>query len=431
MQYHFNKEYASFVNLYKDSLSLFGLDVSLPLSQQDCSIDDSKATWYEYFMDKSEATLKNYLIASEKHLADNPDFLKNNKKLVDNKMDEIKLLAEAENKKLSDYIKVTYGENVTKNDVKTVCELEVIYSKYKDEYMDGFDVTDGFIEKQFKNNSKLFTVADILKFEIVGVDKETAKKRIEKFQKVDSEKEFLELVEKYTQEDCKAQKIKDSKIQKQIKNAKKNAKQTGVYYNEVYKELNWVFGGGRRNGDVNFFEYKVGDKSSYSVVYIISTPSEELYKETSFRNISFNKETYDDAKKTAKVVLKDLKDNRMREDSFKYNARKYSTDTITSARGGLYEDQTLETLPVHLEKLGEWIFNPKRKLGDTAIIENGETYNLLYIDSQGDEIWKIKTKENYLENSFQKNLNSLKEKIELTVNSNLIYSIDDVSPIIK
>ena len=30
-----------------------------------------------------------------------------------------------------------------------------------------------------------------------------------------------------------------------------------------------------------------------------------------------------------------------------------------------------------------------------------------------------------------KNLNSLKEKIELTVNSNLIYSIDDVSPIIK
>ena len=87
---------------------------------------------------------------------------------------------------------------------------------------------------------------------------------------------------------------------------------------------------------------------------------------------------------TGEDILAEYEANGANEDAFIALVEKYSDDTYSVNKGGLYKELTSDSMD---SEVSAWIFDD-RKPGDTVSInENGVTYVLYYI-GQGREEWK-------------------------------------------
>ena len=66
VSYFYNTIYSSFVSKNSYYLSVYGLDTSKSLKEQDCPINGS--TWYDYFRDQALESLKSYALLAQKAL---------------------------------------------------------------------------------------------------------------------------------------------------------------------------------------------------------------------------------------------------------------------------------------------------------------------------------------------------------------------------
>ena len=71
MSYFYNTIYSSFVSKNSYYLSVYGLDTSKSLKEQDCPINGS--TWYDYFRDQALESLKSYALLAQKAEAEGFD----------------------------------------------------------------------------------------------------------------------------------------------------------------------------------------------------------------------------------------------------------------------------------------------------------------------------------------------------------------------
>ena len=71
VSYFYNTIYSSFVSKNSYYLSVYGLDTSKSLKEQDCPINGS--TWYDYFRDQALESLKSYALLAQKAEAEGFD----------------------------------------------------------------------------------------------------------------------------------------------------------------------------------------------------------------------------------------------------------------------------------------------------------------------------------------------------------------------
>ena len=64
VSYFYNTIYNSFVSKNSYNLSVYGLDTSKSLKEQDCPVTDG-GTWYDYFRDQALESLKSYALLAQ------------------------------------------------------------------------------------------------------------------------------------------------------------------------------------------------------------------------------------------------------------------------------------------------------------------------------------------------------------------------------
>ena len=72
VSYFYNTIYSSFVSKNSYYLSVYGLDTSKSLKEQDCPVTDG-GTWYDYFRDQALESLKSYALLAQKAEAEGFD----------------------------------------------------------------------------------------------------------------------------------------------------------------------------------------------------------------------------------------------------------------------------------------------------------------------------------------------------------------------
>ena len=102
-------------------------------------------------------------------------------------------------------------------------------------------------------------------------------------------------------------------------------------------------------------------------------------------NITYSEEEKAAAKATAEELLNQWKSGEATEDSFAALATEKSSDTGSTANGGLYEDIYPNQM---VASFNDWCFAEGRKAGDTGIVETQYGYHVMYFVGDSDVTYR-------------------------------------------
>ena len=173
----------------------------------------------------------------------------------------------------------------------------------------------------------------------------------------------------------------------------------GSYSSSVL--MDWLFDNARRSGDSAVLADK--DGSAYYVVSFDKRYRQE-YSTVDVRHILIQPETgtiakgedgYDDeqaklkadAKAKAEDLLAQWKAGDATEDSFAELAKKNSSDSGSSADGGLYKQVYQGQM---VGTFNDWCFDSSRKSGDTGVVETDYGYHVMYFVGTDRPYWQVK-----------------------------------------
>ena len=156
----------------------------------------------------------------------------------------------------------------------------------------------------------------------------------------------------------------------------------------------WLMDAARVSGDMTVSEQ---EGTGYYVV-LFQSRDENTYNTVNVRHILIQAEaeedgTYtDEALAAAKTKIEEIKaeydESAQTETAFGMLATQYSSDTGSTANGGLYENVPKGQM---VEEFDSWIYDPARQPGDVDIIEDStyHGYHLMYFVGQGDPYQKV------------------------------------------
>ena len=434
VKYYFNLQYKSFVNVYSDNLENIGLDTSLPLSEQECNVDSSKASWYDYFMDSAKEKFSQLLAVREQAKADSVELSSKDRQRIEENFSLIKEAAENLDLSLEEYLGENFGDGVSEEDARAYLELEQFGSKYYDKYISSLDKTDGRLEEYFDGHKKIYCTVDYLRFETTPVGDDimamtNARSAADYIAEAKSVEEFEDRVYSYVVNyyvDNYADKYSDKEIAKKAKEAASDCYVKNAAYQSSDTALRWAFDSEREAGDSTVEQ---DDENRKCYVYYLAVPMQkETYETPNIRHILFGLDdnvTFADAKVKADEVLSNLSSAGFSEESFKTAAKQYSADTITKNSGGKYEEVLKNSFAY--SEIDEWLFADDRKAGDSTLIKTDSGWHLFYIESYGREAWKVQAETGLCNNEFSKYLSDLCDEYVVHINSNVIYRIEEAN----
>lgn len=136
--YVYNMQYVSFVNSYGSYASIFGLDTSSPLDEQQCSMnfssdeeeEDEDYTWDDYFRDATETTLSQLAAFEAYAKANNITLTDEDLAEVEETIDAIEEAAETNNyASASKFLAANYGKGCNEAVARGILELEMLASR--------------------------------------------------------------------------------------------------------------------------------------------------------------------------------------------------------------------------------------------------------------------------------------------------------------
>jgi len=435
VEYYLNLQYKTFVNLYSDNLEDIGLDTSLPLAEQKCTLDTTKATWYDYFMDSVKEKLSDYLIVAEKAKEDGMKLLHVEKQKIDENIELLKEAAEAEDTKFSKYISQNYGKSVTEEDIRACMELETLATRMYNEYSESLDLSNMALEKYFSSHKKAYCTVSYLCFQIDGQTSDSSEaisisKAASNIASKNSEKKFLEAVKDYVVNyyTNHRDEFESDEIEEIAEKAASDCRFEDVAYYSGNAGVRWAFEEERIAGDTTVI--KDEENNLYYVYYLLSPMKRDEYKTVNIRQILFSLEdyeTYDKALFSAEECKRILEERTFAESTFKALAKQYSSDSLTKNSGGYYENVFKGTFDQSVEEIEEWIFSEDREEGNIEIIKTSLGQHLIYLEELSDEAWEVRVRNDLKDSRFNSYLSDLGDEYKLHINSNIIYSIGEIT----
>lgn len=433
LQYSFNVKYKVFLQSYKDNLQILGLDTKKSLAEQECGIDASSATWYDYFMNATKEQFMGYAVLKE-YMIKKGDKLDSK---YNDRQNEILAAyeesAKVEDKPLENYIKDTYGENVTEEDIINVIELEAIEKMYYDKFLLTLDDDDKALKAYYDGHQKKYSTIDYLVFTIPAPTENDVMKTSNTRAFADNlsaqytKRNFLKKVGEYVEEYLsKTENLDEDELDKRVAAAKNECIRSGAYYDDS-TFMRWAFYDKRKVGDGLVQETEDG---GYNVYLLTKLPKIEKYNLVNLRQIQLeitDKKPSKKVKKQAKKLLEKLKENGFSKDSFITLAAEHSADALTNQNGGLYENLIKGQIK-NAEEVEEWVFDKERAVGDNTIIKSDEYgWHILYIEEIGDEYWKYASKTDFQNSAWNEHLTLLGDEYMIYSNGNVINQVNEVS----
>ena len=357
VDYYYYTAYNSFVRQNSSNLSLFGLDTSKSLKEQDCQfMEDS--TWHDYFTEQAIKTLTSYALLAQKAEEAGFDGSKAMDEAVKQTYSDLDTYASAAGITRSQYIKSVCGPLVNKAVFERNVRLAALAQAYSVDYVNSLTYSDDEIEAAYNADPKSYQSADIeyILFKSGAEDDATDEEKAELLEQAKQKAETA--LSRYAQGEAFDAIGEDME---------------GTYAhvanvtNGTSDMLTWAFDDARQEGDTTVASY--GENGYYAVLF--HSRSRNDYHAVSVRHILV------DSEEKANEILQQYNDGEKTEDAFAALAVANSTDSNASSGGlytGIYKGQMVS-------EFENWCFDSARQAGDVGIVQTDYGYHVMYFVS--------------------------------------------------
>ena len=357
VSYFYNTIYNSFVSQNSYYLSVYGLDTSKSLKEQDCPVTDG-GTWYDYFRDQALESLKSYALLAQKAEAEGFDASEEVEQSVQETLSDLDASAASAGYTRAQYIKAVCGPLVNEKVFERNIRMMALAQAYSNSYSDSLSYTSDEVQAAYDADPKSYQSVDI-EYILFSSGAGSDATDEEKAQLLDEAKQKAETaLSRYAQGEAFDAIGEDME---------------GSYAHVAYAAngssdmLTWAFDDARQAGDTTVAAY--GETGYYAVLF--HSRSRNDYHTVSVRHILV------DSEEKANELLQQYNDGEQTEDAFAALAVANSTDSNASS-GGLYTDIYRGQMVSEFE---DWCFDPSRQPGDTGIVQTSYGYHVMYFVS--------------------------------------------------
>ena len=397
--------YGELTELY---LSLMGLDITQPLSQQNFSDD---ATWADYFVDLALENAKSCHLMCDKAQSEGFTITEDSQSAVDYTIEMLSLYAPMYGyNDTESYLRAKYGPGASVESYSEYVQLTALASDYYNAFSDELVIDDAAIRayeadkyNQFSSFSYATYNVSYSHFLTGGTTDEDGNTTY-----TDEEKDAARAAAKAAAEampECSSVEELNAAIAALPANSS-TVTECYTYDDVLYSGLNtnvrdWMSDSSRKVGDYTLVtnESTATDDNGVETTtvsgytaYVYLGKNDNTMPLANIRHILVSFEggtenengvtTYSDAEKAAALeqaenLLEQYKQNGETEEAFIELAKANTDDTASAATGGLYEDISPEQ-GIYVESFTNWAVDPSREAGDTGIIESTYGYHVMY-----------------------------------------------------
>lgn len=159
VSYFYNTIYSSFVSKNSYYLSVYGLDTSKSLKEQDCPINGS--TWYDYFRDQALESLKSYALLAQKAEAEGFDGSEAVEQSVQDTFADLDAAAASAGYTRAQHIKAVCGPLVNEKVFERNIRMIALAQAYSNSYSDSLSYTSDEVQAAYDADPKSYQSADI------------------------------------------------------------------------------------------------------------------------------------------------------------------------------------------------------------------------------------------------------------------------------
>lgn len=406
-------QYGSYMTMY---LSMYGLDLSMPLNTQ--YMDEAKTyTWANYFADMAVSSAVSAYGQYDKAMAD-PNF-KLDEELqasLDKLPESLKEEAKAnEYSNVKEYLTAMYGPGSTEESYSNFVKVMSISNAYAENYYNGLEYTadqmaahDAAHGLDYNTYSFAYTYLNATNYRKGGTKGEDDKVTY-------SDAEIAAAVEAAKADaDLLATAADMTAFDDMIKNLEVNAEKEDAastqnkdvfasQINSLYQE--WLTDSSRKAGDIGVFASTSTSKDAdgntvtntdgYYVVFFNGCNKNEM-KLINVRHILLEhtpaegSTTVTDADKMvteqkANELLDQWKKGEATEDSFAALVKDNTADGGSKENGGLYENVYPGMM---VTSFNDWCFAEGRKAGDTGVVLSDFGYHIMYFVGEAEQTYR-------------------------------------------
>ena len=360
VSYFYNTIYNSFVSKNSYYLSVYGLDTSKSLKEQDCPVTDG-GTWYDYFRDQALSSMTSYSLLAQKAEAEGFDASEEVEQSVQETLSDLDASASSAGYTRAQYIKAVCGPLVNEKVFERNVRLEALAQAYSADHVNSLEYSDDEIQAAYDADPKSYQSADIeyILFTSAAGDDATDEEKAELLEQAKQKAETA--LSRYAQGEA------FDAIGEDMEGTYDHAANVT---NGTSDMLTWAFDDARQEGDTTVAAY--GEKGYYAVLF--HSRSRNDYHAVSVRHILV------DSEEKANELLQQYNDGEKTEDAFAALAVANSTDSNASS-GGLYTNVYKGQMVPSFE---DWCFDPSRQAGDTGIVQTSYGYHVMYFVGQSE-----------------------------------------------
>lgn len=417
--FYYQTSLNNFLSSYGSYASAFGLDTNKPLDQQKYN---EQMTWEEYFQKQAVEMIQEVNILKSE--AEKDKFEYDTDKEFKEFIEQIENQAKSNNQSLKEYLKVLYGNYATESSIEPIMKDYMYSQSYSNKKIEGYKISKDEVEKYYKDNKNQFDYIDYRMITVSADYKEDASDDEINKAMADAKVKANEIYEKIYDEESFLNRDKELNGSKdESYDSDSNTLQKKVGYNDCADSVRqWLYDDSRKEGSTAIIEDT--SEHSYKIIYFLKRYRDET-PTASVRHILIQPEkgedeqTYSDsawekAKTEADKIYKEYLDGEKTEDAFEKLAIKYSKDTGSIAKGGLYEDVEKGTM---VDAFDSWLFEKNHKVGDTEIIKSEYGYHIMYYVNTGEQSWINSVQKKISQDEFNSWLNGLKSNDSFKINN--------------
>ena len=398
--------------------ALFGLDVTQPLNEQ--VYDDSTGdTWADYFLDSAKTNAVSVYAVSQAAEAEGFTLSEEDAASVESAISNMGMYAmlygygDAEA-----YVKAMYGNGASVDGYRTYVEKTLLANAYQTAYGESLVYEDAELRaaeaEKFDEYSSFaynYYYLAASRFQEGGTTAEDGTTTYSDEEKAAAVAAAEEAAKALTAEEITTIEALDAAIAALPINAESTTAASTRYDAQRYTSITasiaqWLADDARAEGDMTYIANASTDAegnetvSGYYVVRYDSTIDNTFaLKNVRHILVGFEGGTTDEttgavtysheekaaAKATAEEILNEWKSGEATEASFAGLAAEKSTDTGSTANGGLYEDIYPGQM---VEAFEDWCYDASRKAGDTGIVETEYGYHIMYFSGNSEETYR-------------------------------------------
>lgn len=403
MAYLFQNQYQNLLyNISQNGMSLssISLDTNASLKEQQCPVDESADTWFDYFLNSTKSEAKQLLALCEAALAEGIDVSDETQQLADTTLDEIKEYAEENDYTLEEYLTLMFGPSVNADTVRHMLSLSSLASAYIEARLAKVDLSDDALEAAYTDNKFSYETVDYVTFafdvdDLISEDASDSE-RSDAFVRVNT---YASELSKCRDRDSFLEYAKKNMTdvlgltESEAESAQKQLICEDVKYSESSELSKWAFSADV--GDI-YTDESAADPGLITLYLLTAkNPRSEAITHCNVRHILFLADDYEDDTK-AREVYDTWVANGADVDEFISLVGEYSGDPGSVDNGGLYEDVGVGEM---VDEFNDWIFDSSRAHGDHGIVETSYGWHIMYYES-GTSEWKYDMKEKLLDDAY-------------------------------